>query len=472
MNARADQNLMDALLAFRARFGHPAPGTSVLVAVSGGADSLALLALLAQHAGQLQLTVEAATVDHGARPFSQETQALAQWCADQQVPWTLVTLPPGLEQRAAAAGTSFEAQARCERYDALEALRSARGLRYLATAHHRSDQAETLLLRLMRGAGPGGLAGIRPVLDDRILRPLLFAQRMDLRQYAFDRNLPVVEDPTNRSPAHRRNQVRHSLLPAMEGIFPGVTGVLARGASLFRGHDLLADRLLAISQRASFCAGVLTFDRGPGPEGFQREELLALLHRALWACHLGEGLDHGHLCDLLDLGRGQALDLPLGLRAECSGPRLYVFRGNSRLVPPAPFSLELPSPQHQLETVLGRLTCTPFASLPSALDGQRRVVFDAASLAFPLRLRGCLKGELFQPWGAHAPKDCAEVLADAGIPRGLRDRPLLLEDARGTQLWLLGCRRSRFLPVPEGAPDLLSLELSPVPPSIPPQAKA
>jgi tRNA(Ile)-lysidine synthase len=461
MNEKAHQNLLDALLAFRDRFGHPVAGSSVLCAVSGGADSLALLALLKRQAEALDLKVLAATVNHGARPFGRETRALSAWCTSHQIPWTVVTLPPGLEQRAAAAGTSFEAQARCERYAALEELRSAQGARYLATAHHRSDQAETLLLRLMRGAGPGGLAGIRPVLDERILRPLLFANGADLRQYARDLHLPVVEDPTNHSPVHRRNQVRHSILPAMEEAFPGVTTVLARSASLFRGHDLLAQRLLGISRRASYSAGVFSFDRGPGREDFQREELLALLHRGLWASHLGLGLDCAHICALHDLEPGQALDLPNGLRAECSGQRVFVFPGNSRLPVTVPPAVEIPASLRQLETVLGLLTLSPFASLPSALDGQRRVVFDAASLAFPLRLRACAKGEIFQPWGAHAPKECLEILSEAGIPRGLRHQPLLLEDAKGTQLWLLGCRRSRFLPVPEGAQDLCSLELSP-----------
>jgi tRNA(Ile)-lysidine synthase len=308
-----------------------------------------------------------------------------------------------------------------------------------------------------------GLAGIAPVQEGGLLRPLLFARHGDLMDFAVREELPVCEDPSNENPAHRRNRLRHELLPALEQAFPGASRVLARQAGLFRGHAQLARRLLGKSLRASQSAGVLCFDRSPGPETFQEEELLVLLHQAVAAAGLGHGLEAGHLGLMLGLGPGEGLDLPGGLRAEAAGTQLFVFPGNSRgpAAPEAP--LLLPDCGTSLPTALGQLQCLPWASLPSALDGRWRAVFKRDALLWPLRLRACKPGEVFQPWGAHAPKLCSDLLADAGIPKGLRSWPLLLEDSRGTQLWLLGCRRSRFLPVEPESAELVSLELQPRP---------
>lgn len=171
------------------------------VAVSGGPDSMALLDLAARaFPGQ----IEAATVDHGLREASvAEAAMVADWCAAAGV--AHATLHP----QGAVRG-NVQSWARAQRYALLEEWRAARGLDWLLTAHHADDQLETLLMRLNRGAGVGGLAGVR-ARQGTVLRPLLDVRKADLHAYALARDLPHVDDPSNSDPRFDRAVLRMAL---------------------------------------------------------------------------------------------------------------------------------------------------------------------------------------------------------------------------------------------------------------------
>ncbi len=195
-----------------AKCGFPAPGSSATVAVSGGADSLALL-VLATAAG---LEVTAVHVDHGARPGSASEAHLVEEVAERF----------GAKFRSEAVvvepGPNFEARARAARYGVLPAD--------VLTGHTADDQAETVLLNLMRGAALDGLAGMR---TER--RPLLGLRRRETEALCHHLGLVPFEDPTNTDPRFRRNRVRHELLPLLDDIAEReVALVLARQAGLLR----------------------------------------------------------------------------------------------------------------------------------------------------------------------------------------------------------------------------------------------
>lgn len=210
--------MLDELLA---RCDLPAAGTAVVLAVSGGADSLALLALAA-HAG-CRITV--VHVDHGLRPGSADeagvvADAAARFAARFRT--ETVTVPPG---------PNLEARARAARYAALpvDAL----------TGHTADDQAETVVLNLLRGAALDGLAGYRP---ER--RPLRRLRRSETRALCAELGLEPVHDPSNDDPAFRRNRVRHEVLPLLDAVAArDVTPVLARQADLLRDDAALLDEL-------------------------------------------------------------------------------------------------------------------------------------------------------------------------------------------------------------------------------------
>ncbi|GLV28022.1 hypothetical protein TomTYG75_05460 [Sphingobium sp. TomTYG75] len=174
------------------------------VAVSGGPDSMALLAMAAHaFAGR----VEAATVDHGLRPESAEEAAMVgHWCHGSGVTHAVLHPPQPLTG-------NVQQWARTQRYAALEQWRTDRGIDWIFTAHHADDQLETVLMRLNRGAGVNGLAGIR-ARQGRVLRPVLGVRRAQLLDYAGERALPFVNDPSNVDPRFDRAVIRRHLKEA------------------------------------------------------------------------------------------------------------------------------------------------------------------------------------------------------------------------------------------------------------------
>jgi tRNA(Ile)-lysidine synthase len=203
------------------------------VAVSGGPDSLALL-LLAHSA--FEGRIETATVDHRLRPESADEAALvARICRDLGVPHAILADPA-----VPIAGASAQAQARALRYRLLGGWAGARGIALLATAHHADDQAETVLMRLARGAGLGGLSSIRSRRDEgevTVLRPLLGWRRRELAAVVAEAGLAAADDPSNRSDAYDRTRFRALL--AGSDLLPAAR-LAAAAAHLGKAEEALA----------------------------------------------------------------------------------------------------------------------------------------------------------------------------------------------------------------------------------------
>jgi tRNA(Ile)-lysidine synthase len=210
--------------------GVPEDGDGVAVAVSGGADSLALLHALRVLSRPRRWDLAVLTVDHGLRPGSAADAAfVADHAKSLGLPARVLSLAPADLQAHRAAGP--EGAARAARYAALWPAADDLGCRWLATGHTLDDQAETVLLQLLRGTGPDGLAGMA-VRSGRLLRPLLTARRAQTRACCAAVGLDWHEDPTNAEDGPLRNRVRHRLLPLLEELRPGATQALARTAAL------------------------------------------------------------------------------------------------------------------------------------------------------------------------------------------------------------------------------------------------
>jgi tRNA(Ile)-lysidine synthase len=219
--------------------------TPLLAAVSGGPDSVALLhALLA-----LGQRVGVAHVHHGLR--GAEADRELEFVVSLAARLGVACRVERVDARARD-GRSPEARARSLRYEALERMRGAGGYRSLVTAHHADDQAETVLLRAIRGTGPGGLAAIRPSLDGgRVLRPLLGVRRAELAEYLAARGLASVTDSSNSDRAIPRNRLRAEVVPVLESVAPGAVSRLARLAELAReAEDSARGPLDALLDRA------------------------------------------------------------------------------------------------------------------------------------------------------------------------------------------------------------------------------
>jgi tRNA(Ile)-lysidine synthase len=311
-----------------------APGDLVLVACSGGADSLALAASVTFEAPRLGLAAGGVTVDHGLQAGS------AQQAAKVVKVLTAMGLDPVLSLRVtvarpAGAGTRAdrgggtggdgrgypgpEAAARDARYRALDQAADATGAAAILLGHTRDDQAETVLLGLARGSGARSLAGM-PERNGRYLRPLLGISRAQTRAACAAQNLEPWDDPQNADPGYARARVRHRLLPALEReLGPGVTEALARSADLLRADADLLDSLARAETERLGAAGT----------GLAIAELAALpaalrsrvLRNAAIAAGCPPGaLTAGHIAGLDALvteWRGQrGADLPGGIRGQ------------------------------------------------------------------------------------------------------------------------------------------------------------
>jgi tRNA(Ile)-lysidine synthase len=297
------------------------PGDRVLVAVSGGPDSVAMLDVLARLSVPLRLTLEVATVDHGLRASAGLEVELVRAHAER------LALPfHACRVDVAIAGASVQARARAARYEALLGLAASRGASKISVGHTRDDQAETVLQRLLRGSGPRGLAGIEPAREDGVFRPLLDASRAQVDAWVKGHGLPCVQDPSNADPKHQRARVRHGLLPALQQENPAIVAHLAR----------LADDLRALTRDADAEAAAVLVGAAAGPfldSGSIRGAAPAVRVAALRAwgeAVTGASLGRAHVEALERALRGHGAawlprgwrvrPVPGGLAAERAGP--------------------------------------------------------------------------------------------------------------------------------------------------------
>jgi tRNA(Ile)-lysidine synthase len=380
------------------------PEDRVLVALSAGPDSTALVAALAalRDAGHLA-AVHALHVDHGLRPGGGDDAACAAAaCECLGVSFESVRVQVRV-------GGNVQAAARRARYAALRAAAERVGATRIATGHTRSDQAETVLLRLLRGAGARGLAAIPP-RRGRIVRPLIDRGRAEGLTYLRDLGLAWRDDPTNATPRYLRNRVRHEVLPVLRALSPAVERSLARTADLSRGDERALDaRAVQVLGEAGGATSV--------PLAALRDEPVAVRRRVvrrMWRqAGGGRALEAGHVEAILGLvprERPGATTLPRGLEARARYGRLEV--GAPAAAQPRVEPVAVPGP--------GRY------AVP-----ERRVVVEifaahADAVPWPLALRTRRPGDRFAPDRGAGSKKLKCWLIDRKIPRELRDDLLLL----------------------------------------------
>ena len=230
-----NRNVKDYML----RLHMVSPGDRVICAVSGGKDSMALLNCMLALAEELEITVSAAHFDHRLRGEDSRRDAafVENYCRSRDVPCHMGG--GDVSEYAARRGIGIEEAARELRYGFLLGIDP---LAKIATAHHGGDNAETVLMHMIRGSGLHGLGGIPPVRG-RIIRPMLAVTPKEVETYLTEHNIPHVEDGTNGEDFYLRNRIRHHLLPLMEQENPSVMGNISRMTELVRQEDAFLDEL-------------------------------------------------------------------------------------------------------------------------------------------------------------------------------------------------------------------------------------
>lgn len=420
------------------------PGDRVLAALSGGADSVALVALLVKLREEIPLEIRLAHFNHRLRDDSGEDERFVRDLARR---WVLSLTVGGADVRAFASAKklNLEEAARELRYRFLRRAAVAAGATKIATGHTMTDQAETVLMRLMRGTGLAGLAGITPVLAGPpcpVVRPLLGIAGPDVRAWLEAGGIPFREDATNRDLRFLRNRIRAELLPELALRYePQIVGHLARLAGIVREDDALlhgfvrelADEFILRKGRD------VTLDLKTLPL------LLPALARRVAREFLREiagslrDISYDDVGSLLALGEGKDLTVRkglvlrreagrVGLKKTTAPVRSYEVRwdGRSELAL-ASAGLVLKAARRKADA-----SCRSFK-----IDDRNGANLDAAKLAFPLTVRNRKPGDLYRPLGAPGRKKLKEVLRAKGVPATGRDRlPVVL--SRGEIVWVPG----------------------------------
>jgi tRNA(Ile)-lysidine synthase len=300
------------------------PGVTVVAALSGGADSVVLLHAIQRVARRAAVSVVAAHFDHALRPDSAgDARFCAALCARLKI-----RLRTGIARGPSPRGGGPEEAARLARYSFLRRVAREEGASAIAVAHTLNDQAETVLMRLIRGAGAEGLSGMT-VWDGELLRPLLDVSKSEINSYLDRVGLAHVEDATNVDRRFLRNRVRHDLLPLLRREFnPQIEETLARTARLLRDDArTIAEMAQALLDRSRLSPSAMALDSArlrSAPAGLRRAVIRDAVRRtgglrSVSAIHL-ERLDL-----LLTANRGGSrLPLPGGRSAEVRSGKLFI----------------------------------------------------------------------------------------------------------------------------------------------------
>jgi len=426
---------------------HLAPsGARVLVAVSGGADSIALLHLLhSLRATGVLVLAGSAHLNHQLRGRdSDEDEAFCRAVsAELGVPF--LSEAADVATRAREEKRSIEDAARRARYAFLERAADTLGADVIATAHTREDQAETFLLRMLRGAGSRGLGGIRP-RTGRVIRPLLGITRDELRAFLAESGVAFREDATNSDVRIPRNRIRHELLPLLESQFcRGIVDVLARAAELARrDEDFLTRQAIDLARRIVLSENDSETRLAAVPMAAAHPALGSRVALAALERYAGRrAIGSGHVERLLELAARTsdgALSLP-GQDAVRMGHEIVLRPAKRQRTAANPFAfpLSIPGEVRSGDWAIAAIELSQAdRQRPRWLGRGSEVGIAAGSLALPLVVRNRRPGDRLRPLGAPGRRKLQDFLVDRKVPRAHREALPLVVDGRGRIVWVPG----------------------------------
>ena len=446
----------------RAGFGH---GATLIVACSGGPDSTALLHALLALRPSLRLNLHVAHLNHDFR--GQEAEDDAAFVADMagklHLPSTVDEADPIAYQRERGI-SSFEEAAREVRYRFLTNLANSINADAIALGHTTDDQAETILMHVIRGAGLPGLRGMQELTHWRdtpngkaatLFRPLLQATRHETRAYCLELNIPFREDSTNRSLRFTRNRIRLQLLPTLREYNPQVRQALVRiGRAATESLDFLNDQLDALWPKISFSRGEsVTLFASKLKKLHPTLRAMALRRAFAQASGSVRRLSETHVKSMLTLAEGSSgkiVHLPGGLAMQSTKDALILgpLRHNKTAdtTPDYEYSLNVPGTTR----IPGWLITTEPA--PSNVDpktfGSTCALFDADKIGDCLVVRNRRPGDYIHPLGMTGRKKLKNLFIDLKVPRQLRHSTPLLVSEKGV-LWVYPYRTSELVRVDE-----------------------
>jgi tRNA(Ile)-lysidine synthase len=461
------------------------PGDRVLVGLSGGPDSTALLLCLHQLAEKLSISLGAAHLNHGLRGDQADNEARHAADMADALGIRFIGETHSVEAFRQASRMSLEEAAREVRYRFLERAAMADGFNRIALGHHRDDDAELMLMRFLRGSGPLGLTGIppqRPVAGEAvtIMRPFIRTPRAAILAFLQRSGVAAAEDESNADIHFLRNRIRHQLLPLLKEQYnPALAEGLSRMAHVMRDEEDWLNGVVVERRQALTLAdhgSLLVLDRkglAACHPALQRRVLRAAVRRCKGDLRRVGFAPLEAARKLATQGPAWgACDLPGAIVVRGQGDRLDVQRVSrkqgagrpTRAVPVFPgFEYRIPSPGHfpireaGVTMVFSRLEKPPAGGVYRA--GQQTAFFDMDQLRFPLTIRNFRPGDRLAPLGLSGTQKVKKIFIDRKIAREDRSRyPLLL---CGDQiLWVVGLRQSERAKIGPTTTHWLKVEMT------------
>ncbi|MUG88431.1 tRNA lysidine(34) synthetase TilS [Paenibacillus timonensis] len=453
-------------------------GDGIVVAVSGGVDSTVLLHIMKEIAADetLGLQLICAHLHHGLRGDEADRDAeFVRGLAERLgVPFDLGYVD--VRSYMKETGKSLELAAREKRYEYLHEVAERYGASSIALAHHADDQAETVMMRVLRGSGPSGLSGMRPKRREKnveLIRPLLRIYKTDLLLACRESGIPFVEDSSNRDKEFTRNSIRLDVLPFLGQYNGQLPESLNRLAELAAAEDdylqLEASKSYDILVRKE--GEILSFSI----------PLFATLHVALQRRliklilnYLPLSTEDRDFVKIEAIRQGTIQDRPTTWSLDLGGGVKCVREYDMiRFIPPAAesriphhtylveqFPAEVPIEGMDQSLLMTRLGAGREGVLAKA-EGNNEAIFDADELVYPLTVRSRIPGDAMKVMGLNGSKKVKDIFIDAKIPPSLRSRIPILTDAAGRILWIPGVRRSAVAAVNPRTTSVVHMVLVP-----------
>ena len=439
------------------------------VAVSGGPDSVALLKALDMSAADFGAELVVLHLNHGMRDREsvRDEEFVGTLCGEMGVPFVSerVSVPDVRRNRKG----SWEEIAREERYRFFREKLEEQKLDKIALGHNLNDQAETVLINLLRGSGLEGLRGIVPVRDGIFIRPLIETSREEIMAFLEGEHIDFIIDSSNRSEYYLRNRLRNSLIPELAAHYAAdPVGTIGRTADILRVEDDFLSR-----EVDRFLAGS-GIDRDGERLTLDISEWRALheaLRRRVVKRILEEktddtkGIRYEHVMALCDLMTGEnpggMLSMPFNIRVHREYGTLVIARGETRTRTDGEtiFAAEVPVPGRVDLGERGGAVTLDFVHQKDVDYGLEQTVFiDYDRVLFPLRIRAVRPGDRIQPLGMRGTKKVKSVFIDKKVPRGKRSEIPLLVD-RDSVLWIPGICMSERVKITDMTEKVVKIEI-------------
>jgi tRNA(Ile)-lysidine synthase len=444
------------------------PG-GVVVACSGGPDSLCLLSILSHWKVKLGLQLAVAWYDHGLRPAQSENERNLVQKYSSELGLPIFSGSGNTRQHAEENKMSIEEAARNLRYLFLGDICLKLGFQTIASGHTADDHAETILLHLLRGCGIDGLAGLspssplplaKPEYRSLILaRPLLILERRDTESYCAAKKMKYVRDPSNRSMLYLRNKIRHKLLPMMESINPAVRRNLLRlSKSAAEAHNSLSHNVSSLPKPTIEKDGSVVISRvemanmtSPVRSAYLRAALQSLIPglKDVNAYHFRS------LSSLASGPGGRLLHLPAGIVASAQGEFVVIGRSppmSAKKVDQTEIPINVPGRTHYGNWEIDAAITKP----PLKRPAPDSAYFDAQAVEAGLSVGPWHKGDWIQPLGMAGRKKLQDLFTDSKIARPLRSQ-LPIVRCNGQVLWIPGIRQADLACVKTNTGTILRL---------------